>query len=476
MMSRAVQTAARLVNSDDELASTIEGVECIMMESMYHNNAGNLRRAYITMRRALTIAQTLGLNRGEPSPLLRMLDPRSMERLSPEHMWFRIVQSDRYLSLMSGLPQGSTDNAFAAPKALEACTSLESLERVLTMVGGRIIHRTGSKMYDLEETLEIDRMLLDAAALMPPRWWLPVNLAGTDKSCVEAIDATLSVTTQLAYYHTLGRLHFPHLLQNSDDQRHDYSRTTAITASRELLTRFLAFRGVEQGAGSYCRGIDFLAFIASTAMCIGHMHSRARCQLETEDAECDSRTVPCALAHQRLTDRGLMEHVLEIMDEASTSEPGDRIAGKIAVILRQLLAVEADVAQGGCYSAAPTDGDGGGELECHGTASDDGRSLLISLPHLGAFKIERQATRFVEAQNLRSPASRMQLSREKEHFKESGLDMPPLKSSENTAVLLDGGDGGLFGLDVEGDWVLQGVDIALFDSLCWEAGDHDAWS
>jgi hypothetical protein len=51
--------------------------------------------------------------------------------------------------------------------------------------------------------------------------------------------------------------------------------------------------------------------------------------------------------------------------------------------------------------------------------------------------------------------------------------MPSFELSENAAMVPDVDDGGLFGLDVEGDWVLQGVDIALFDSLCWGAGDED---
>ncbi|KAH6680008.1 hypothetical protein F5X68DRAFT_244995 [Plectosphaerella plurivora] len=466
LMSRAVETTARLVNSIDDFASTMEGVECIMMESMYYNNAGNLRRAYITMRRALTIAQTLGLDRPGPSPLLRRLDSSSRDRLSPEHMWYRIVQSDRYLSLMLGLPHGSFDDDFADPEVMEACTPVESLERVLTMAGGRIIQRARSKTLDLDETLRIDKMVLEAAALMPPQWWLSVNTTRQDKGGTDAIDATLSMTTQLAYYHVLGRLHFPYLLRSSDDRRYDYSRMTAITSSRELLLRFLAFRGSVRDVGTYCRGIDFLMFIASTALCIGHIHSSARCHLDSSDAEANSKAVPSALAHQRLTDRGLLEAVLEIMEEAGTIEPCDPIAAKIAVILRPLLVIEGRVAQGEGYRAAATDEHEGVDFECHGTASNDGRSLFISLPHLGAIKIERLAS-------IQNPNKGLSyegddaLRAEEEHRDGFGFSMLAPRPGESAGVLPDDGSGGGLEVNMETDWVLQGVDLALIDSFSW---------
>ena len=43
VMSRAVDTAHRLVTCNDELVNSIEGIECISIEAMYHNDGGNLR-------------------------------------------------------------------------------------------------------------------------------------------------------------------------------------------------------------------------------------------------------------------------------------------------------------------------------------------------------------------------------------------------------------------------------------------------
>lgn len=453
IMSRAVETVARHVNSDDDLASTIEGVECIMMESMYHNNAGHLRRAYTTMRRAFVIAQMIGVDNAGRSTSVRMVDFTSRDRLSPEHTWFRIVQSDRYLSLMLGLPPGSTSDAFAAPRVLRTCTPLELLERKLTMVGGLIMRQGLSAPHSMDETLKIDKILLDAAAVMPPRWWLPVDPARAARDGVDAMDATLGATTQLAYYHVLGRLHLPYLLHRSDDYRCEYSKMTAITASRELLVRFIAFRGDTQDAGTYCRGIDFLAFIASTALCIGHIHGCAESKAAGQDAGCGGRAN--VLAHQRLPDRGILERVLEIMEQTTDADTEDAIAAKVAAFLRQLLAVEGEVARGDRYSADTAEGVEGGELECHGTTSRDGSGLLISLPHLGTIRIERRESRGKEPA---SPSAGIQPD-----AIWTVLAGPELDAA---AALNE------FEFNSEGDWDLQGVDVALFDSICWWTSDN----
>ena len=122
--SRVVEAATRLVTSNDSLVVSLEGVECIMIESMYQNNAGNLRQAWLTNRRAMAIAQMMGLHLGK-STFSDVIDVKIRDRIAPEYMWFRLVTSDRYLSLILGLPQGSRDNRFATPKALESCEPME---------------------------------------------------------------------------------------------------------------------------------------------------------------------------------------------------------------------------------------------------------------------------------------------------------------------------------------------------------------
>jgi hypothetical protein len=137
-MSHAFDTATRLVTGNDELINSIEGIECVMIESMYLNDAGNLRRAWLTNRKAMAVAQMMGLHTGTRSPWI-ILDTETRERINTDYMWFRIVLSDRYLSLMLGLPQGSQESVFARPEALSSCAPVERLERLESIAGGLIL-------------------------------------------------------------------------------------------------------------------------------------------------------------------------------------------------------------------------------------------------------------------------------------------------------------------------------------------------
>jgi hypothetical protein len=378
LMSRVIE-AAITVTSNDELVESIEGIECIVLESMYHNNAGNLRRAYLTMRRAMVLAQTMRLHREiDPSSLV-FLEPETRSRIDPKYMWFRIVQSDRYLSMMLGLPHGSTENTFASPRALEDCSAMERMERIMCMAGGRILLRNETNIEDLVETKEIDNLLRKAAACMPPKWWLVPDLRSTTTDDIHILRETIRMITQLTYYHILAQLHLPYLLRPSTNREHDYSKITAVNASREILARFIVFRD-HQTIGSYCRGIDFLAFIATTTLSLAHIAARQNHSINTYNSN-----VFDFLAHQTLGDRGMMERVLESMEHMSRVSK-DRIALKIASILHHLLIIEADTANEARYSAESASGEE--ELECSGKVSDVGHGLRINIPYIGTVKVE----------------------------------------------------------------------------------------
>ncbi|KAJ6263868.1 hypothetical protein Dda_0005 [Drechslerella dactyloides] len=385
MMHRAVETAVRLVTSHDGFSGTVEGIECIMMESMYHNNAGSLRLAYLAMRRALVAAQMIALGQSNASPPshAQVLDPSTRRRINPELMWFRIVQSDRYLSLMLGLPHGTSDGDFARPERLESCGAMERLERMDCLAGGRILERNCADIQDLQTTQEIDRLLQNAAASMPPQWWLAPDLDSGHGSALHARDL-VRLMNQFAHYHLLQRLHLPYLLHSPANDKYQSSKITAIMASRELLSRFVSYRS-SPGASSFCRGVDFLAFIANTALCLAHIKAQRHNHVA---AAADNNDSFGFLAHQRLSDRGLMELALERLESAA-DVGADAIAAKIALVNRHLLLVESDAALGGNYLTNSPPGANGGELECSGRISKDGDVLQIYIPYLGNVRVER---------------------------------------------------------------------------------------
>jgi hypothetical protein len=63
LMERYITTIDQLVTSDDEIAATIDGIECMVLEAKYHINMGRPRRAWLLFHRAIAFCQLLGLHR-----------------------------------------------------------------------------------------------------------------------------------------------------------------------------------------------------------------------------------------------------------------------------------------------------------------------------------------------------------------------------------------------------------------------------
>lgn len=373
MMSRAVMTAHELVICNDELVASVEGIECIMLESLYENYRGQLRRAWLAARRATMIAQVLGLHRGTKPVSVSGIDSNS------DQVWFQLVRLDRYLSLILGLPQSSFEDSFATVEALETCKEVERMQRLTCVAGGRILRRSFTEMYSSKVTDEIDDLLQEASTSMLPQWWLMPTLTATT-GYMQTVNETLRFMDQFTHYHLLLQLHLPYLLSTSAERKHIYSKMTAISASREVLSRYVAFR-TYHATGNYCRGVDFLAFISSTALCIAHINQ----SLSTTKGD----DTLAFLKHQRRSDRGMMERALEITQGQVDLQ--DAVSIKLATLLQHLLAKEADAAAGAEYSVGTEVADeANGCLGCDVAQSDDGNVLKVYLPNFWTITIKRE--------------------------------------------------------------------------------------
>lgn len=84
-MNKIMSTVQALITSHDELVSTVDGLECLILQGILHNNGGNPRRAWLSYRRAMNIGQLMGIQR------------RGDTISGGRGMWYQIVQADRYL-------------------------------------------------------------------------------------------------------------------------------------------------------------------------------------------------------------------------------------------------------------------------------------------------------------------------------------------------------------------------------------------
>lgn len=511
IMSRVVDTAISLVTTNEDLIASVEGIECVMMEAMYQNYSGNIQRAWMAARRATTVAQVMALHRGLKSPSLKILDPETRAAFNPDQICFRLVEMDCYLSLMLGLPWTTLEARFATPKALEGCQPVDRMQRIHCAMAGRILQRNEN---NFSETHDIDTLLQKAAAEMPPQWWLMPDLSARNSSATDILHQTIRLMDQFTHYHLLIRLHLPYMLRSSLDGtcKYDHSKMTAVNVSRETLARFVAFRASNNGH-YYCRGTDFLAFIATTVLCIAHIDSRGRLQGSSQTS------VPGVfnfLAHSRPCDRGLMERTLDIIESVANADT-NAIAFRIARVLDHLLAIEANAASGTRYSTNTSKS--GEEVECISKLTNTG--LHVRIPYLGTINFERSPiSKRVSAALAGAPQQDISTTSAPGILPPNQLDehnqQPPPNpprpehqanshldhQSEQTAQLQVGPTASLqespyaenytstFSsgniqekqlpvsvgrvAGVEDDWDLQGVDVALFDSLFRETAIPDA--
>ncbi|KAH8900466.1 hypothetical protein GQ53DRAFT_801090 [Thozetella sp. PMI_491] len=366
---RLADTAIRLVVGNDDLAGTMDHLECQMLEGTYHWGRGSIRRAWISWRKALLFAQSLGIHRpgaSQPKTLL----PGSL--YNPQIVWFRIVYMDRFFSLMLRLPQGTPDVNIGCEAIFESDTLNRRLERVQAVIAARILERNDRDpaLLDYSITQDIDAHMLKAAKSMPPTFWAAPNFDNLDMQSENGFWKTVRMVDQVFHYTLLIMLHLPYLLRFDADPRHEYSRLTCVNAGRDSMLRYIAFRN--SNANIYCRPADFFALVASITVLLAHLGSHR------------NQGMASTLAHQRFGDRDVVEQVLDKMD-ASGRVTDDAMSTKSAELLGRLLHVEESAAQGQRYRAQMVEAS-----DAH--QEDEQNVLQISLPYFGLIRITREPT------------------------------------------------------------------------------------
>jgi hypothetical protein len=470
------ESAITLVNNNDALVGTIEGLDNIVLEGYFHIDCGNLRRAWLTMRRAVTVAQLLGLHRPGVR-LFKVLDQHS--DLEHETMWSNVIKMERVLSLLLGLPTSvsATDDT---PNE-EHMADEPNLSAILGNWTARILNRNQitSSQEALELTTQIDKDIVKVSEQMPSSFWQPPALEGLEKDSPAALRESKRAFDHMCYYILIIQLHLPHMLCPSHASQRMYSKIACVNASREILLREISLRSLNPISAS-CRMADFLALIAGMTLILAHAVSH-----------CGKETINM-LAHQRLADRETVKRTLDCLQSMSELHQ-DVLAVRCVTLLGDLLAIEEDAARGSKGRSS--------EISQEEDTNNTGRNVLIMrVPYLGAIQISRngianvaplgtkQSPGFGEGVTIGgigslhinssiSPgdASRAHLS--------DGQDAQPaeiltsnftplwtqtashtIPNQHNEEIYPDAAAG----MD---DWVFQGLDTAFFDNLMHEAGD-----
>jgi hypothetical protein len=461
LSQRLLKTAMHAISTHEEFITSrncIEGLECLILEGIFQFNGGNLRRTWLSFRKAMVFAQLMRIDQSNP-PHVQILDPQS--KIVPKHVWYRIVYMDSYLSLMLGLPHGGQDINMEEPQPQPGETPTCRLRRAHTLVARRILDRNRrSCAQDFAQTRSIDRELLTVARDLPDEYWVPPDFPALRLNSRKALWETMRLSEHLHHYNLVHLLHLPYLLStqtgNSD---HTYAKMNCVNASREILTRVIAFRNFcRKMVTVYCRTADFFAMMAGMTILLAHIDSH---RLEEEDWR----------AHQRRGDRALVEQFVQTLETVGIYT-NDTLAHHGADQLRRVLKIESETARGNSSSAHDT----------VTTIEQDCGDLQLSIPYFGIINIGGKGITKNRQTGL-SPL--LPLSAGESHTTEtfngdftiigSGDTLlrvsnvgsipaqPALLNNVNEGFDHDQVYPGLAaGVD---DWAFQGVDGAFFDSL-----------
>jgi hypothetical protein len=492
LMHRLVTAVSTWVTTRDDMHGTVESLICIMLEGVFEVNGGNLRRAWAVYRRAMTAAQLMGLHRS-PIPPLKRIDPGL--DADPGFMWFRIVYMDRYLSLLLGLPQGTIDTSMGIMSVVQHEPPLGQFERRLTVLASAILERNGSPFAaaSIATPQSIDGELLAVSQSMPASFWRPANFHNLTPGSPGALLETVCLAAQVYYYGLLIQLHLPYMMHGIN-HRHEQedAKMTCINASREIMARFLAHRTFNP-MSSCSRPVDFFALLAAMTLLLAH--------LDAHHHRDGYRQATNILAHQRLTDRAMLDEALEPMHVMSGTN-GDIVAKKSAELIQRLLEIEADAAEGSSYTTRNVTGENDGSVPQE-YMEKKGDELRLRIPYLGVVKITRQdlvsceppgsptltplqtVTFQTEAQQPLTGTLSPTLgsSCPGNHLpawdQTSGYDDQSMLQSacpgRDDITLRPGEELGEAGITAGAeDWTFQGVDMTFFDSLMRGMTDVDA--
>ena len=274
---------------------------------------------------------------------------------------------DRLLSMMLGLPQGTTDTSMGSPSAMLHETPMGRLERQHAVIACRILERKDRDPSASYTRREIDTDLLKAASSMPAKFWLQPDLTALQAGSKEEFWETLRLVNHLVHYNMIIQLHLPFLLRSGGPQpnRCTYSKSACVNASREILTRYISYLSINP----YATCSRFFAVPAAMALLLAHLDSH-------HHGEADN-----FLAHQRLSDRAMVERIMESIEDV------DQIwdAEKGHHILKDLLQIEAEASGGQSYEARSMQGD-----DDDAPDGEEGDTFRISVPYFGVIKITKQ--------------------------------------------------------------------------------------
>ena len=254
-------SAESLLSSDESLGGTLDGLECMILESEFYINVGNLRKVWLIVRRAVNVAQLLGLH-------LRInADMDSRLSMRRNALWTELWQRERGFSLILGLPCSTLESQLPPSTPSNDASDLQRMKRFLRdlgMVMGHIIDRDQDlhgKTYST--TLKIEEELEECQSTLSAKWWDFTPDPATPTDVTRDMFAT-----KMRFYTVQRLLHLPFLLKAFSDRRFESSRLSTLKSSREIIKVYNVLRDEQRPVLKVCDMADFQVFAAAMTLVV----------------------------------------------------------------------------------------------------------------------------------------------------------------------------------------------------------------
>lgn len=278
-IERDISTVRRLVASHDELVSSVDGLNFLMLLAKYHVNMGQPRKAWLLTNRGVALAQLLGIHRD--SHRADTVAARRRKRL-----WWDLYQWDRFSSLLLGLPYSARDRYIESSLEVRpnVAEGFEQRYRVkVAAICGRLVDVQQSHSDPPDEAVaELDEQLDSLALSTPEGWWSLENWQATDPATF--IERKI---IQFWHHHVRIMLHVPWMLRASVEPHVERSRAVCLNSAREMIKRYRLIRYHNSTLSYSCKVIDFEAFTAAVVLVLDLLGSPTSASRKRPEEESD---------------------------------------------------------------------------------------------------------------------------------------------------------------------------------------------
>jgi hypothetical protein len=314
-MQNYVSTVTTLITSSDELMLTLHGLETLLLLALFHMNSANLRQSWLIIRRGLNLAHLMGFHRIITQP---DLSPPIPAVSNAKMIWRSFVDIDRYLGLHLRLPFAADDYPLPddADSHLVHKSKINALARQVADLDRDISPQGYASALALDEKLE------SVMKEMPKEFWDVPNIPSTARS-PESFAALERLMVQMWHFEIKVFIHLPYLLRATKDSRYEYSKVTALQASRNILMRWFALRNASI-TQACCRFAEIGVFIAAVTLTLDIV-----IELATKEKS--------EVQKSKGTDFAMICRLIGEMEKLAKANTREKIAGRSAVVLKKIL-------------------------------------------------------------------------------------------------------------------------------------------